>query len=355
MDKWVTNQYIVCMRKNDARLLPPASQEALRRRAVDAVNAGMSQTQAAKVFGVSRSSVAKWISLYRRGGDKALTIKKRGRPSRKMLEPWQSAQVVRTVVNRCPDQVQMPWALWTADIVRQYIINHFGVSISRTTVNRYLNDWGLTPQKPAKRALEQSSEAVKQWLETDYPTIRAEAKSESAEIHWGDECGFRSDHQTGTTWGRKGKTPVVASTGKRFSLNMISTITNYGTLRFMVFDGRFTSDVFINFLRRLIKSTDRKVFLIVDNLSVHKSKKVRDWVAGQAKWLRIFYLPTYSPELNPDEYLNNDVKSNGLGRKRAKNKEELAKNVRRHLRSTQRKPAKVRGFFRAKPVLYAQN
>lgn len=346
------------MRTNDARLLPPQAQEMLRRRVMDAINEGLSPTTAAKIFGVSRSSVYNWKKLYSKGGEPALTIKKRGKPSgEKLLEPWQCAQVVRTIIDHCPDQVKLPWALWTVDAVRQYIKNHFGKSLSYSTVRRYLIGWNLTPQKPAKRALQQDPEAVRQWLETDYPAIRVQAKKENADIHWGDEAGFRSDHQSGTTWGLKGHTPVVAGTGDRFSINMISTVSNRGLLRFMIYSGSFTADVFIKFLDRLIKSTDRKVFLIVDNHSVHKSKAVKAWIAEEerAKWLRLFFLPSYSPQLNPDEYLNNDVKSNAVGRKRAKNKVELEKNVRSCLQSTQRRPAKVQSFFRAKHVLYAQD
>lgn len=348
--------YIDCMRNNDARKLSPEAQEALRKRAVDAVNHGMSQTEAAKVFGVSRASVSTWMKLSRQDGLKALNSKPRGRPPGKQLEPWQCAQVVRTVIDHCPDQVKLPWALWTREAVGQYIKNHFGVKLSRWTVGRYLADWDLTPQKPAKRALQQNPEAVKQWLETDYPAIRDQAREEKAEIHWGDEAGFRSDHQSGTTWGLKGHTPVVASTGARFSINMISTVNNRGLLRFMIFKGRFASAVFIKFLDRLIKSTERKVFLIVDNHSVHRSKAVKEWAAesDHAKWLRLFYLPSYSPELNPDEYLNNDVKSNAVGRKRAATKAELEKNVRSSLQSTQRRPEKVKSFFKAKYVRYAQ-
>ncbi len=330
------------MRNNDARKLSPEAQEALRKHAVDAVNKGLPQPEACTVFGVSRASVITWMRLFREGGREALNNKKKGRPPGKQLQPWQAAQTVRTIIDHCPDQVKLPWALWTREGVAEYIKKHFGITLSRWTVGRYLKDWNLTPQKPAKRALEQNPEAVKQWLEVDYPAIREQAKSEKADIHWGDECGFRSDHQCGTTWGWKGKTPVVASTGKRFSLNMISTVTNRGLLRFMVFSGRFTSAVFIKFLGRLIKSTDRKVFLIVDNYSPHRAKAVKDWVSKpeHEKWLRLFHLPTYSPDLNPDEYLNNDVKSNAVGRKRAATKAELERNVRSNLQSTQRRPEK---------------
>lgn len=343
------------MRNNDARKLSPQAQEALRKRAVDAINDGMSQTEAARVFGVSRTSVSTWVRLFRQGGMDALNGKKKGRHKGKRLKPWQSAQVVRIIIDKCPDQVKLPWALWTREAVARYIKVNFDIKLSRWTVGRYLKDWGMTPQKPAKRALQQNPEAVKRWLETEYPAIRAQAKAEEADIHWGDECGFRSDHQSGTTWGLKGHTPVVPGTGDRFSVNMISTVNNRGLLRFMIYGGSFTSDVFIKFLDRLLKSTDRKVFLIVDNHSVHRSKAVKEWLAEEkhSKWLRLFYLPPYSPQLNPDEYLNNDVKSNAVGRKRAQNKMELERNVRSNLQSTQRRPGKVKSFFRAKTVQYA--
>jgi transposase len=341
------------MRKNDARLLSPIAQEELRRRTVDAVLNGMPQTEASVVFGVSRSSVAKWMSIHRKGGEKALDIKKRGRRRGISLKPLQVAQIVRTITDHCPDQVKLPWALWTCEAVGQYIQDHFDIILSRWTIARYLKQWGFTPQKPMRRAFEQNPEAVQRWLEVEYPAIHRQAKLEKADIHWGDESGFRSDHQTGTTWSPKGKTPVVSISGKRFSLNMISTVSNRGLLRFKVFKGRFNVDVFISFLRRLIKTTNRKVFLIVDNLSVHKAKKVKDWIKDKEEQLRIFYLPPYSPEMNPDEYLNNDVKSNAVGRRRAKDVEELGKNLRAYLRSTQRQPDIVKRFFQAKSVKYA--
>jgi len=356
VDKDIINMYIVSMRENDARLLSPQAQEALRRRTVDAVLNGMTQTSAAKIFGVSRSSVAKWMRLYRKGGPKALNIKKRGRRSSIRLKPWQAAQTVRTITDRFPDQIKLPWALWTCDAVSHYIHKQFSVTLSRWTVSRYLKRWGFTPQKPMRRAFEQKPEAVQRWLEFEYPAIQRQAKLEHAEIHWGDESGFRSDHQTGTTWSPRGKTPVVDISGKRFRLNMISTITNRGSLRFSVFAGRFTTDVFIAFLRRLINTSTQKVFLIVDNLSVHKAKKLKAWIKQNEDQIRIFYLPTYCPEMNPDEYLNNDVKSNAVGRRRAKNADELADNLdnlRSYLRSTQRRPEKVKRYFHAESVRYA--
>jgi transposase len=341
------------MEKQDARSLPPAAQQALRHRAIQAVLRGESQTAVAKTFGLSRASVAKWISLYRKNGEKALNGAKRGRPKRIQLEASQAAQVVRTITDHCPDQIKLPWVLWTRDAVVQLIKERYGINISRWTAGRYLKLWGFTPQVPAKRALEQNPEEVRRWLDFEYPAIHAAAKAEDAEIHWGDEMGIRSDHQSGRTWGIKGKTPVVAQTGQRFSCNMISTITNRGSMRFMIYQKRFTVEVFLTFLRRLIGSVGHKVYLIVDNHSVHRAKKVKKWLERHKTQIAIFYLPPYSPQLNPDEYLNNDIKNNASKSRRPSNKKELQENVRYYLRVTQRRPEVVRRFFRAPKVAYA--
>ncbi len=165
--------------------------------------------------------------------------------------------------------------------------------------------------------------------------------------------GLRSDHQTGTTWGRRGETPVVPGTGQRFRCNMISALTNRGRLAFMLFESTFTEDVFLDFLKRMVRMSDRKVFLIVDRHRVHRSKKVKRWLRNHRTQIRLDFLPPYSPELNPDELLNQDVKSNALGRRRPANKEEMKSGVRSYLRSTQRQAAVVRNFFLEKHVRYA--
>ena len=341
------------MKIKDARSLSPTAQEALRQRAVNAVLQGKKRNEVAKIFGVSQTALRKWINLYQQGGYRALKAKKQGRPSRISLKPLQAALTVRLIIGRQPDQLKLPFALWTRDAVAQLIEQKFGIRLSRWTVGRYLKRWGFTPQKPIRRAVEQDPEAVRQWLETEYPTIMKQAKHERAEIHWGDEMGVRSEHQAGRTYGRKGKTPVIPRTGKRFGCNMISTITNRGTLRFMVFRKQFNADVFLIFLRRLIKSAGRKVYLIVDRYSVHRAGKVKKWLEKHKEQMEIFYLPAYSPELNPDEMLNNDVKTNAVRRKRAEDADELVGNVRNYLRKRQKRPAVVIKYFHAKTVMYA--
>jgi transposase len=344
------------MKIKDARSLSASAQEALRRRAVNAIQQGKRQNEVCQFFGVSHSALNKWLKLYRELGSKGLKPRKRGRPRTLRLKPWQCGVIVRLITDKLPDQLKLPFALWTREAVQQLIKQRFDLDVSIWTVGRYLKRWGFTPQKPVRRALEQSPKAVKKWLEDEYPAIRKQAQKEKAEIHWEDETGLRSDHQTGRTYGRKGKTPVIPSTGQRFGCNVISTITNRGTLRFMVFQGKFNSQVFITLLSRLVKSAKgKKIFLIVDNHRVHRSKKVKSWTEAHKKQIIIFYLPSYSPELNPDEFLNNDLKSNSVGPKRAKDPEELEKNARQFLRRKQKRPHEVINYFHARSVKYALN
>jgi transposase len=337
----------------DFRSLEAGAQEAIRRQAVAAVRSGMTQMQAAKVFGITRQAVGSWMEIYAAKGRAGLKAKRRGRPPGGQLKGWQAARISRDVMDRCPDQLKLPYYLWTREAVGQLIKERFGIRLSVWTVGRYLARWGFTSQKPVRRAFEQDSVQVKKWLEEEYPRIRASAKFVGAEIYWGDEMGVRSDHAAGRSFSKRGKTPVVAGTGKRFGCNMISAITNRGRLYFMVFKSRFVSSVFVQFMRRLRKQIPRQIYLIVDSHPVHRSAAVRKEVEGYAGKLQLFFLPGYSPELNPDEYLNHDVKSNAVGRKRPSTQHEMISNVRGYLRSTQRMPEIVRNYFRAKPVRYA--
>ena len=343
------------MKAKDARSLSHEAQEALRLRVVQAVVAGMKQVEAVKVFAVSRPAVAKWMAEHRRGGMKALAAKKKGRPKGpSRLKGWQAAQVVRAITDKTPDQLKLPFVLWTRQAVAMLIAERFGVVVSLMTVGRWLAKWGLTPQKPMRRAWEQNPAEVERWLKVEYPRVRAEAKAEKAEIHWGDEMGLRSDHQAGTSYGRRGQTPVIPGTGQRWRANMISSITGRGTLRFMVFKRHFTAPVFIEFMSRLVRDTKQMVYLIVDGHPVHKSGPVKQWLARRTEQIRLILLPAYSPDLNPDEFLNNDVKANAVGRRRATSRDDMIADVRGYLRSTQKQPAIVKSYFHAPSVSYAQ-
>ncbi|MBF0567183.1 MAG: IS630 family transposase [Nitrospirae bacterium] len=336
-----------------ANRLSAQGQEALRLRAVKGVIEGLSQTEAARLYGVARTTVSRWMRVYRAEGMKGLQAKRRGRKESSKLQGYEAAAIVNLITDRMPEQYKLSYALWTRDAVKDLILKKYRINLSKWTVGRYLRKWGFTPQKPARRAIEQQPEAVKTWLNEKYPTIREEAKQSGGEIHWGDEMGLRSDDQVGRTWGLKGKTPVIEVTGNRFRCNLISTVTNQGTLRFMVFKENFTTDVFIKFLRRLTKSVSRKVFLILDRHSVHKSKKVARWVEKNSDKIQLYLMPGYSPELNPDEYLNNDVKSNAFRKERPSNQIEMKASLHGYLRSTQKQPHIVKNYFCAENVRYA--
>lgn len=341
------------MRVKDARSLSPEAQEALRLRVVKAVREGMSQAEAGRVFHISRASVNKWSRRHETSGRKALRAGRRGRPPGTRLEPRQAAQTVRWIIGRCPDQLRLPFVLWTRDAVRMLLEREFRLKVSIWTVGRYLKRWGLTPQKPVRRAFEQNPVAVRRWLESEYPEIERKAKRVGAQIFWGDEMGLRSDHQTGTSYSKRGRTPVIPGTGRRFGCNMISVITNRGKLFFMVFETKFNFAVFLKFLRRLIRQVKERIFLILDGHPAHRSAAAKRWLEDHSDKIRVFFLPTYSPELNPDELLNQDVKSNALGRQRPTNQWEMMDHLRGYLKSTQRQPLIVQAYFYGQHVQYA--
>lgn len=342
------------MNFSDARSLSCVAQADLRIKAVQAVLSGQKQKDVCRLFGISKFTVCRWVKHYREGGEKVLKASKRGRPRRRgALLPWQCAQIAKSVIDHHPEQLKLPYYLWTRDAVAELIRRRYGINLSVWTIGRYLRHWGFTPQKPVRRAFEQNPEAVKNWMEKEYPAIRKKARREKAEIHWCDEMGLRSDHAAGRTYGLKGCTPVVMGTGQRFRCNMISSITNRGKLRFMVSQKRFGAAVFLIFIKRLARQMNHPVFLIVDQHPMHRAKMVQNWLRQHKHQIKLFYLPPYSPELNPDEMLNQDVKSNALGRRRPRNQTELVNNVRGHLRRRQRQPALVKKYFNEKNVRYA--
>lgn len=313
----------------------------------------MSQVEAARVFGVTRQAVGRWVGVYRKEGAGALRARRRGRPREIRLSADEAAWVRRQIVNRTPDQLALHFFLWTREAVRDLIAAEFGIDLSVWTVGRYLKAWEFTPQKPIRRAFEQNAVEVQRWLNETYPSIRAQAAREKAEIYWGDETGMRSDHAAGRSYGRRGRTPVIRSSGKRFGCNMISAITNRGRLYFMVFDQDFKAPTFVKFLERLVRQIPRKIFLILDGHPVHRSRVAKAWLASNERRLRVFSLPGCSPELNPDELLNQDLKTNGVGRKPPVDPDDLMANVRGFMRRKQRRPDSVRSYFRGRHVAYA--
>jgi transposase len=344
------------MFKEDARSLPGAAQAALRNRAVHAVLDGMSQVQAARVFGVHPNAVNRWIKRYREGGFQGLAERRRGRRpgEQPALSLPQQQEVVALVRDTTPDELGLPGFLWTREAVAELIAQRYGVWLARTTVGGYLRGWGFSPQKPQHRALEQDPVAVARWLSEEYPAIRAQAKREGGVVLWLDEMGVRSDAAAGRSWAPVGQTPVIKRTGKRFRVNMLSAISGAGRLRFRLFVGSFNGPVFIDFLRRLLRDCgERRVHLIVDGHPVHHAKLVSAWVAGHAERIELHFLPGYSPELNPVELLNHDVKANAAGRRRPRSVGELRQELHGYLRRRQRQPEVLVGFFDYPTTRYA--
>jgi transposase len=338
----------------DARQLDPAAQEELRFRAVDMVRSGMTRTRVAELLQVSRFAVYGWLQRATEGGDEALRKRKRGNPSGPRLAGTQAAMICNIIRDHRPEQVKLPFFLWTREAVQRLIEERCGVHLAVRTVGDYLARWGFTVQKPVVRAYERNDAAVQRWLTEEYPAIVARAKREHAGIWWGDETGLRSRHYTGTSYSPRGKTPVTRGTGKVFGCNLISAITNRGELAFMVYEGKFNAATFQDFMERLIKqAAGRKVFLVLDNLQVHKAKVLRPWHAEHADEIELFFIPSYSPDLNPDELLNHDLKANAVGRKRARSKEEMVGNATRHLEDRAATPHVVANFFREEHVRYA--
>lgn len=247
----------------------------------------------------------------------------------------------------------MPYALWTRAAVAQLIEQYFGIHFPVRTMGLYLVRWGFTLQKPMKKAHEQSPTAVKKWLDEDCPVIAAQAKAEGAEIHWGDESGLRSDDVRGRGFAPKGQTPVIRVNNKRYGLSAISTVTNKSQMCWRIFDRALNAAILIDFLRRLIKGGAKKLFLILNNFGVHHAKPVKAWLAEHADAIEVFYLPSYSPELNPDEMANADIKQAVAKLAPARTKLQLVKATVRHLRSVQLQPERIRKYFQHDPVRYA--
>jgi len=342
------------MKTNDARRLDHKTLTELRTRAVGSVQDGQSPEVVAKALGIHRVTIYGWLSRYRRGGWSALGAQKRGgRPPK--LNGKAIKWIYRTLTTKNPLQLKFTFALWTAKMIGQVIDKRFGVNLSKASICRLLAQLGLNPQRPVWKAYQQKPEAVQEWLNKEYPRIQKMARHMKAQIFFGDEAGLRSDHHAGTPWAIKGKTPVVSSTGARFGPNMISAVSAQGELRFMTVKGRIAAVQFIEFIKRLIRGTGRMIFLIVDGHPIHKAKRVARFIETESmkKRFRMFFLPPYSPELNPDERVWNDLKNNSIGRQVMKVPDQMHSAVISHLRCIQKSPERVRGYFNNEATKYA--
>lgn len=339
------------MNEFDGRKLDRQALEAIRIRAVKRVEAGESPEVVIKALGFTRSQIYEWLAKYREGGVDALRRRKAPGKAPK-LSGEQLKKVYRLVVGNNPRQLKFEFALWTRAMIREMIRREFGVKLSEVSVGRLLKKLGLSPQRPTHRAIERDELSVFSWMAEEYPQIRKLAKENNAEIYFGDESSVRSDYHSGTTWAPRGKTPTVKAPVARHKVNLISAISPRGTMRFMATEENVTADVFIIFLKRLICNAERPVFLIVDNHAVHRSNKVREFVKSTKGTLWLFYLPPYSPELNPDEHVWNYLKNHKIGRQVVRSAYDLHKRVDSIMRSLQKQPNKIKSFFKGSWTKY---
>lgn len=343
------------MENKDARSLPREVQQHNRDQAIRFFVGGRSRTEIAELIGVHYVVVCRWIRAWEAGGKKAIKLQKRGRSTgtNRLLTKDQEAALKRLLIDKSPRQLKLPFALWNRKAIQSAVYKMWRVKIAIRTIGDYMKRWGFTPQKPIKKAYEQSPKAVKEWLDNSYPEIQKLAKAEDAEIYWGDETGVRNDCQHSRGYAPRGQTPVVEIKAKRFSVNMVSAINNQGLLRFMIYESSMNARVLIKFMRRLIKDAGRKVFLILDNLKVHHAILVKEWLERHQDKIEVFYLPSYSPELNPDEYLNCDLKTGLRSSSPARSQKDLKGKILGHMRMLQKKSGRIKKYFKHPSIKYA--
>jgi len=340
----------------DARKLSTEAQQEIRNQVIRLREKGYKRFEISEITGIHPSTISGWWKLYNNEGKKALKIKKRGRPtgSNRTLTQEQEREIQKAIYDHCPDQMKLPFALWTRTAVQQLIKQLWSIKMPIRTVGEYLMRWGFTPQRPLRKAYKQNPKAVKTWLETEYPDIARRSIRENAQIHWGDETGLCNDSYYGRSYAPRGETPAIRIHPKCKRVNLISTVTNQGKVRFMVYEDKMNSQTLVKFMERLIKDSDKKVFLILDNLKVHHSHIVADWLKEHEKEIEIFHLPVYSPELNPDEYLNGDLKVGVHSGVPARTKDQLKRKAISHLRKLQKLPGRVMKYFRHPKIAYAK-
>ena len=344
------------MEKIDARKLKPEALYERRRQVIRLHKLKYNRNQIAGMCELSHTVVTKVIGLFEEGGMAALRLGQRGRREGecRQLTPDQELRIQRMICEKRPEQLRMDFALWSRAAVCQLIEQEYQIKLPVRTAGLYLKRWGFTPQKPIKRAYEQSPVAVQEWLDNSYPEIAKRAKAEGGEIHWGDETAVVNTDVRGRSFAPRGKTPVtMAVGGTRQKLSMIASVTNHGTARWMIIDGAFNHERLIEFFESLIKDAGRKVFLILDNLGVHHCKPVKAWVAAHSDQIEVFYLPSYSPELNPEERLNADLKQVIRSKVQVRTKEKLRAATESHMTDIASKPERVKAYFQDEFVKYA--
>lgn len=348
----MANLAILLADKMDGRKLTHEQSEYIRIQAVKQVRQEKKSPEAViKMFGLHRANIYKWLSIYDAYGFDGLKSSKSAGPVPKINEK-QEKQLAKMLLKN-PLQLSFDYALWTIEMIKELIHRKFDIEYSNVQVGRIMKKMGLSRQRPLERALQQDPLKVKKWLEKDYPAIKAEAKKEKREIYFCDEAGFHATAQYGSTWAPKGKTPIIKTSGKREKVNVISAINNKGKLRFMVFEQSFNSLQFIIFLKRLMHKQKTPISLIVDGHKSHFTKAVKEYVASKKGLLKLYQLPAYSPELNPDELVWNNAKQKVAKQKHTPSKKKFKEKVNDVMTSIQKNTQLNKKFFHEPNVAYA--
>jgi transposase len=339
----------------DARQLSDEVLEALRLRALRGCERGFSEADIADLLGVSRETVSRWWTAYAAGGLGAVPGDRTGRPvgTGRTLSDEQARRIQDRIDHHSPEELGITAAVWSRQAVRDLIRNECGIDMPVRTVGEYLKRWGYTAKSPRRHAKDQDPDEVDRWLEWRYPAIEALAALEGAAIHWCDETGARADEQPRKGYAREGEPARVEVPKPHIRMNLVATITNEGEVHFLAYKESMTGALFVTFLEKLLSETTRKVFLILDRLPAHQTKVVADWVAAHADRIELFWLPKAAPELNAEEYLNNDLKGAINAEGLPGSREELRSRIVRFMSKLLQFPEHVRNYFRHPSVQYA--
>lgn len=338
----------------DGRTLSHETSETIRHLAVQRVKEGERPSSVIASYGLCRTTIYKWLRAERRGGTQALKARKHpGRPP--ALSPRQKLQVRRWINGKDPRQYGFDFGLWTRQIVGALLEQKCGVRLGVTAVGRLLAELDITPQKPLRRAYERDPAAITRWTTAIFPQLRARATRAGAQIFFLDEAGVRSDQVLGRTWGLRGQTPEVPTSGRRQSVSAISAVTARGAFWYEIYTTRLNATGFIALLTHFMHRRPGKVFLVLDGHPAHRAKAVAQYVQGLKGRLELHFLPGYAPELNPDEFVWNHLKRQGVSKTPLRRDESLRSRVHADLAAIKARPALVRSFFHAPSVAYTRD